>query len=119
MKRMLFAAVVVLATMALPACGGSDGARTRVEAPATGDADATVRVVDVSFSPDTTTIRTGGTVAWVWDKARLDHDVVFDDDGPASPLQRAGTWQRTFDRAGTYEYVCTLHPNMTGQIIVR
>ncbi len=55
-------------------------------------------------------------MTWVWD-GRVQHDVVFDD-GSSSARQRNGTWQRAFDRPGTYNYVCTLHPNMTGRVVV-
>ncbi len=116
MLQRLFSAVMVAVTAGmLTGCGGGD--RVRKAAPATGDADATVTVADISFSPTDTTIRTGEAVAWVWEDARMDHDVVFDD-GPASPRQRTGTWQRTFDAPSTYEYVCSLHPNMKGRISV-
>lgn len=46
------------------------------------------------------------------------HDAAFDD-GPASPKLKRGTWERTFEQPGTYHYICTLHPNMTGTVIVR
>jgi plastocyanin len=45
------------------------------------------------------------------------HDVAFDD-GPASLKLRTGTWGRTFEEPGTYDYLCTLHPNMTGTVTV-
>lgn len=108
--------LLALVTVALVACGGDDG-RPRTAAPATGDADATVTITGMSFSPETVEILAGGTVSWTWDDDTR-HDVAFDD-GPASPVQRAGTWQRTFDRAGTYHYVCTLHSGMTGTVVVR
>ncbi|MET0796873.1 MAG: plastocyanin/azurin family copper-binding protein, partial [Rhodococcus sp. (in: high G+C Gram-positive bacteria)] len=30
----------------------------------------------------------------------------------------SGTYSQTFDKAGTFTYTCTPHPNMTGTIIV-
>lgn len=116
LRRLLSAALVALASLALAACDTDDD--RRAAAPANDEADATVTIVTMSFSPAVTTVRIGDAVAWVWDDGRVEHDVVFDD-GPASPRQRAGTWQRTFDGPGTYEYVCTLHRNMTGRIVVR
>ena len=117
LKRLLSAAMVAVAGTALAACGGADGGGARHAAPANGDAAATVTIVDMSFAPAATTVRVGEAVAWAWDDGRVEHDVVFDG-GPASPRQRKGTWQRTFDGPGTYEYVCSLHPNMTGRVIV-
>ncbi len=109
-------AVLALASLAVAGCGAGD-ARPRTAAPATGDADVTVVVGNMVFSPATVEITAGDAVAWVW-KDDTVHDVAFDD-GPASPKQRSGTWQRTFDRPGRFDYVCTLHPNMRGTVVVR
>jgi plastocyanin len=47
------------------------------------------------------------------------HHAAFDD-GPASPKLKRGTWERTFEQPGTYDdYICTLHPNMTGTVTAR
>jgi len=103
--------------VATGACGSAKDDGRGAAASATGDADATVTLVDLSFSPSAITVSVGDVVAWVWKDGRVQHDVVFDD-GPSSPKQRNGKWQRAFDRPGTYEYVCTLHPNMTGRVLV-
>ena len=113
--RLCLVALAVTVTLALAACG-SDGPE-RTAAPSTGDADATVAVGDMSFSPETLEIAAGDTVAWRWDDA-VPHDVAFKG-GPASPKQASGTWQRAFDQAGSFDYVCTLHPGMRGTVVVR
>ena len=82
------------------------------------NAHATVTLVDMSFSPPATAVAVGEIVSWVWKDRRTEHDVVFDD-GPSSPRLRTGTWQRAFDAPGTYKYLCTLHPNMTGRVVVQ
>lgn len=116
-RRPVALLLAATAGLALAACGVSGGGVDRVERPVTAEADATVQVVDLAFSPDDTQIRAGDTVAWVWERARIEHDVSFKD-APASPIQRTGSWQRTFDKPGTYDYVCTLHANMKGRVIV-
>ena len=118
MHRRLVARMLAATGLALAACGPSGGGVERVERPATAEADVTVEVIDLAFSPETTEIRAGDTVAWKWDRARIEHDVSFKG-APASPIQRSGSWQRTFDTPGSYEYVCTLHANMTGRVIVK
>jgi plastocyanin len=118
MHRRLVASLLAAAGLTLAACGASGDGVERVERPATADADVTVQVVDLAFAPDTTEIRAGQTVAWVWGKARVEHDVSFED-APASPIQRSGSWQRTFERPGTFDYVCTLHATMKGRVVVR
>lgn len=115
LRKLLVPVLVVSALVALVACGsGDDG--PRAADPSTGDAAVTVRIAGLSFSPEAVAIRPGDSIAWVWDGEGR-HDVVFDD-GPASTRQRSGTWQRTFERSGIYEYVCTLHPGMEGTVVV-
>ncbi len=114
--RLCLVALAVLVPVVLAACGAGGG-RQRAAAPSTGDADATVAVADMAFSPKTLDIAAGDTVAWLWEEA-IPHDVAFDD-GPTSPKQASGTWQRAFDRPGSFDYVCTLHPGMRGTVVVR
>ncbi len=114
---MLERLIVVCLLAAVGACAGPQESDGRRGAPANAAADATVAIVDMSYSPTLTHVGVGDSVVWVWDDGRIQHDVVFGG-GPASPRQRSGTWQLTFDRPGTYEYVCSLHPNMTGRILV-
>ena len=119
-RALLGAAVAALAltgcadddddTTAFP--GGTDDPEpTLVE-----DADAVVIVEDNDFDPEQTEVSVGDTVGWAW-QGDNDHDVDFDD-GPASPIQEDGDWTRTFDEPGTYSYVCTIHPSMTGTVTV-
>jgi plastocyanin len=115
-RARLVAALAVLAVLALTACGAGDD-RPRTAAPSGGDAAATVAVDELTFSPKKVEISAGETVDWQWDGKTV-HDVAFDD-GPASPKQREGTWQHTFTRPGRYDYVCTLHPGMVGEVVVR
>ena len=63
------------------------------------------------------TVRKGGTVTWTWRSAETPHNVS----GPgfASATISKGTYRRTFTKAGTFRYVCTLHANMEGSVSVR
>ncbi len=111
--RLLVLAAVI--PVSLAACGTDD--RQRTNAPATGDAAFTATIDNGEFRPGRVEVSTGQAVAWVWEDDTI-HDVAFDD-GPASPKQTSGTWQRTFDRPGSFDYICTLHPNMRGTVVVR
>ncbi len=60
----------------------------------------------------------GGTVTWT-NSDDLEHDATFKD-GTASPyLTKGKTYSRKFDAAGTYEYLCSIHPFMVGTITVK
>jgi len=65
------------------------------------------------------TVPIGATVTWVnWDGEV--HDVVERNSLLfSSPLVNTGeTWQLTFDAPGVYQYVCDLHANMEGVVVV-
>jgi plastocyanin len=74
-----------------------------------------VAVKDDYFSPSRIRIDKGDKVIWRW-RGGSSHDVTGGSWG-SSAMQR-GTYAKTFRRAGTYRYVCTLHPGMGGRIIV-
>lgn len=76
----------------------------------------TVTIESMRFTPDHVTIETGDTVEWVWDDGDLPHDVSGD--GFKSEVQSEGSFAQTFDDAGTFPYVCTLHSGMKGTVTV-
>jgi plastocyanin len=48
------------------------------------------------------------TVTWVWNSGGVEHDVTFQT-GPSSGNRSSGSFPRTFQTAGTFAYVCTIH----------
>jgi hypothetical protein len=80
---------------------------------------ATVLIVDNEFQPSLSIIRTGGVVVWTWGTGASEHNVTFADGALSSPTQTQGTHSVTFPDAGTFDYHCTIHPTMNGQIVVR
>ncbi|WP_413809093.1 cupredoxin family copper-binding protein [Streptomyces sp. OE57] len=74
-----------------------------------------------AFGPRTLTISVGDTVTWV-NQDTAPHDVKTTS-GPAaihSPmLDKGETWSFTFTAAGSYGYLCTVHPGMTGSLVVK
>lgn len=95
-----------------PAPGPSGGPIAPL--PTTGD----VGMAGEVFRPSAVTIATGGSVTWRNDDDRA-HTVTATnsgfDSGTVSPGQ---SYTRSFPNAGTYSYLCLIHPNMTGTVIV-
>ena len=70
-----------------------------------------------TFTPSTIDIARNGTVNWIF--ASVTHNVNFGGTGPANIGNTANaTVSRTFTVAGTFNYQCTIHGGMTGQVIV-
>jgi plastocyanin len=82
--------------------------------------DGTRVVVDnFSFAPATATVRVGTTVTWT-NRDDIPHNVVSPEQKFKSRvLDTDERFSHTFEVAGTYKYYCSLHPRMTGQIVVR
>lgn len=108
-----FAAVVLLAAAG---CGDTDdGDEGGSPAADEGGGSTTVTVDDNVFEPETVEISVGDTVTWEW-LGSEPHNVSADDF--KSDIQQEGTFEQAFPQAGTYEYVCTVHPGMEGTVEV-
>ena len=83
-------------------------------------ADAKQVVVDnFSFTPATAAVPVGTTVTWT-NHDDIPHNVVSPEQRFKSPvLDTDETFSHTFDAKGTYKYYCSIHPRMTGQVVVR
>lgn len=72
-----------------------------------------------AYRPEQLTIRAHTTVRWVERDARL-HTVTADDNRFGSDfLGLDKPYTVRFNQPGTYRYHCTIHPAMTGEVIVR
>jgi plastocyanin len=84
-------------------------------------AGAGVKVGDNYYRSSTVHVHRGATVTWHW-AGRRSHDVYFTS-GRGSPARcksrRRGSCSRRFPRRGSYSYICTLHADMRGRVVVR
>src|SRR5579862_2894774 len=91
--------------------GNNAGASTAV-------ATDTVGIKNFAFSPATITVKAGSTVVWTNDDS-IQHDVTFNGGGIVSgAMNHNDTFSHTFPTAGTYHYICSIHPFMHGTVIV-
>jgi plastocyanin len=78
-----------------------------------------VKIDNFSFSPATLTVTAGTTVTWV-NRDDIPHTAVSVDKVFKSKVMDTGDkFSYTFAKAGRYPYFCSLHPKMTGEIVVR
>jgi plastocyanin len=78
-----------------------------------------VVIDNFSFSPQTLTVPAGTAVTWT-NRDDVPHTVVSDDGTFRShALDTEDKFSYTFARPGTYAYYCSVHPRMTGKVIVQ
>jgi plastocyanin len=79
---------------------------------------AEMKVEDFQFNPTIVEIAAGGQVRWTWAGSSF-HSVTSTGSGPLrSPTQGSGTYTFTFPTPGRFDFFCTVHPFMTGSVIV-
>jgi plastocyanin len=109
-----FAASVVIAMVLLLA--GSPNVTANDQAAA---ANVAVNIDNFVFGPQTITVPVGATVTWT-NKDDIPHTSVSTEGVFKSKvLDTDEKFSYTFTRAGTYPYYCTIHPKMTGKVVVQ
>ena len=78
---------------------------------------AAVGIIDLDYDPRSLSIQPGTTVIWT-NVGAIPHTVTAEGQFDSGILTTGQTYERTFATVGTYDYLCTLHPNMVGQITV-
>lgn len=120
------ATLVLLATFVLIAAAASPS-HASAEEPANSTSTppkvVTVVIREFKFEPATVSVHEGDTVEW------KNNDIVphtaTADEGAQKPafdsgnIHKGATWRFVARKKGTYNYICKLHPNMKGKLIVQ
>ncbi len=123
MRRGMLLCVVVGAAMVVVGVPGTalagGGCHSGVtENDATGEKDATVRMVDACFTATVTTVDPGQPVTFANTDLGVTHNVGGNQWGHFEDMVEGDTFTVTFDEAGVYPFACNYHPGMTGAILV-
>ncbi len=111
LRAMVFAGSVMIALVLLGGVGRSLFAQQATM--------PEVKIDNFSFGPASITVAAGTTVTWI-NRDDIPHTVVSADSVfKSKALDTDEKFTYTFSKAGTYSYFCSLHPKMTGQIVVR
>ncbi|MGA2094659.1 MAG: cupredoxin family copper-binding protein [Candidatus Acidiferrum sp.] len=79
---------------------------------------AEVKIDNFSFGPAAITVPVGTTVTWT-NRDDIPHTVVSTDKVFKSKvLDTDEKFSYTFDKPGEYPYFCSIHPKMTGKVVV-
>src|SRR5580658_8987226 len=108
-----FIASVIIALVLLVA-----GSPTVTAADQPSAANAEVKIDNFSFGPQTITVPVGATVTWT-NRDDIPHTSVSTEGVFKSKvLDTDEKFSYKFSKPGTYSYYCTIHPKMTGQVVV-
>ena len=79
-----------------------------------------IKIDNFSFGPSTLTVPAGTTVTWI-NQDDVPHTVVSAEgkEFKSPPLDTDEKFSYTFTKAGTFTYFCSVHPKMTGKVIVQ
>ena len=79
-----------------------------------------ITIDNFSFAPATLTVPAGSVVTWI-NHDDIPHTVVSEDNVTfkSHALDTDEKFSFTFSKPGTYPYFCSLHPKMTGKVIVQ
>jgi plastocyanin len=135
----LAASLLGIAALGLAACGaGGSTAAARTQPPITADpamagmpmaapparsgpavGTNAVAISNFKFGPAAVTVKVGSTVTWTNTDDEA-HTVFFEFDGSRSPIlvNGANVYHKSFSIPGTFVYHCTIHPFMTGTVVV-
>ncbi len=108
-----FAALALV--LAVPASAGSSAPAVA----ATPAKTVTVAIKMFAFTARVITVAPGTTVVWT-NEDEDPHTVTASDRSfHSAALDTGGKFSFTFTKAGDYSYFCSLHPQMTGKVIVK
>ena len=132
MKRTVLA-LSACGILAVAGCGSSDddsggsssgsgsGSSSSSGGGGGGAASSSVKdtIKNFAFEPDPVKVKAGGTITWTNEDSAA-HNVIFDDKSVDSidNLNQGQSGKVTFDKAGSYPYVCSYHSGMEGTVEV-
>ena len=81
-------------------------------------ADSAVTIAGFAFDPATVTIQVGDSVTWTNQDSEPHTATAEDGSFDTGHLANGDSETVTFDTAGTFDYICSIHPQMTGSVVV-
>jgi plastocyanin len=93
--------------------GGGRNDETR----GTASRQGVVRIVDFVYEPSVLEVTPDTVVNWI-NEDSAPHTATADDTFDTGRLDKGESGQITFDKVGTYDYICTYHSSMKGRVVV-
>ena len=93
---------------------------TAAAAPSPASGPQSVTIVDFEYDPDPVEVSVGDTITWT-NEDGFAHTVTSNDDNSdfdSGNLAEGDTFEMSFDEAGEYAYICTIHTQMKATVVV-
>jgi len=80
---------------------------------------AKIEISNMQFTPARVVVKPGSQVTWIQQDA-APHVIISSNNNElrSATLRSGQSYTHTFDKPGTYEYYCSIHPSMKGTIVV-
>ena len=120
---MRFSMFAIVGVVVAAACGGGDSGTGPIDGGGGGGgtlvhAKRVTATAGLAFDPSAVSIPANDSIYFTFQGVQ--HNVIFDT--PSSPANvgntTSATVKRQFPTAGTYDYHCSIHPQMTGRVTV-
>jgi plastocyanin len=82
-------------------------------------ASGAVAINSFKFGPETVTVSAKAPITWTNNDGAPHQVVVASKNLKTAVLQKGNTGQLSIAEAGSYDYVCGIHPSMKGKIVVK
>jgi plastocyanin len=112
---------IVITAALVATLGWTATSKARSSPPAAQEqaAGTQVKIDNFSFLPQEMTVAAGTKVTWV-NRDDIPHTVVSTNSVfKSKALDTDDQYSFTFEKAGTYDYFCSIHPKMTAKVIVK
>jgi plastocyanin len=96
--------------------GAATTAASGGAAPAAGA--GAVSIKNFAFNPGDVTVAKGTKVTWKNDDSATHRIKSGDGSFDSDDLKNGDSFEHTFDTAGTFDYICGIHPSMKGKVTV-
>jgi plastocyanin len=133
--KTMFAPALIATALGLSACGGGDDDSSTVTETTSGSSESSgkanapapsgeaaraekVEIVDFAYDPDPVTVQVGGKVTWLNQDSAPHTATAEDGSFDTGTLEEGKLKSETFKQAGTYAYICEIHPDMHGTVEV-
>ena len=120
--------ILMAASLSMIACSGKPSVPANANQQHTSPSDpaqtpgktTTETISQFRFRPEALTVNLGDTVEWK-NSDSLPHTATAENekDFDSGSIADGASWRFTANKKGSFDYICTLHPNMHGKLVVQ